>query len=131
VADTSSIPGKIRLLTLDHLDGRTEAARRARELLAESISDLGGPDVVSAGEVRLATSTAMLDIVVESFNAELLAGECPTFAGKPISVSDWYAGHNCQRRAHEALGLRRRPREDPAIVELMARAANEKAEQAA
>jgi hypothetical protein len=45
--------GKLRLLTLGHLDGRTAAARRARELIEAIQADLGGGDRLSEGERQL------------------------------------------------------------------------------
>jgi hypothetical protein len=55
----------VRLLTLADLDGRTNAAKAARALIADLESDLGGADRLSARErafvVRAAVTGAMVE----------------------------------------------------------------------
>jgi hypothetical protein len=45
--------GRLRLLTLAHLDGRTAAARRAHELIEAIETDLGGSDRLNEGSRQL------------------------------------------------------------------------------
>ncbi len=48
------------LLTLDAIDGRTSAAKRARELMATIEADLGGADRLSEGSRQLVQRAAVL-----------------------------------------------------------------------
>jgi hypothetical protein len=67
-ADSPDLPGrsppdqapKLRLLTLGHLDGRTLAAKRAKELIEAIETDLGGGDRLSGGERQLVQRAAVL-----------------------------------------------------------------------
>jgi hypothetical protein len=62
---TASERGSVRLLTLDHLDGGTHAARRARELRDGLEADLGGGDRLTVGERQLAQRAAVLGAIIE------------------------------------------------------------------
>ena len=113
--------GKVRLLTLEHLDGRTGAARRARELIADIESDLGGSDRLSAGQRQLVQRAAVLGALIESYEASHLAGE-------PIAIEPYLAAINSQRRVLATIGLERRARDvTPTPAEYLARRAAEKA----
>ena len=50
---------KARLLTLDQIDGRTTAARAARDMMADIESDLGGRDQLSTAELQLIQRAAI------------------------------------------------------------------------
>lgn len=52
-APTRPAAKKTRLLTLSHLDGRTAAARRTRELIDAIQRDLGGGERLSEGSRQL------------------------------------------------------------------------------
>ncbi len=56
------------------VDGRTEAARRFRDVLAEIVSDLGGSDILSEGQRQLARRAAMMSVEAERQEAEAVAG---------------------------------------------------------
>jgi len=56
------------------VDGRTEAARRFRDVLAEIVSDLGGADILSEGQRQLARRAAMMSVEAERQEAEAVAG---------------------------------------------------------
>ncbi len=56
------------------VDGRTEAARRFRDVLAEIVSDLGGADLLSEGQRQLARRAAMMSVEAERMEAEAVAG---------------------------------------------------------
>jgi hypothetical protein len=92
--------GKLRLLTLGHLDGRTAAARRARELIEAIESDLGGGDRLTEGSRQLVQRAAVLGTYIESCEAQWLAGEA-------VELADYLAAINSQRRVLATLGLQR------------------------
>lgn len=95
---------KLRLATLDSLDGRTKAARLARALVDNIESDLGGADCLSAGERQLAQRAGVLAAMLESQEAAWLAGD-------KFNLTDYLASINAQRRVLESLGLQRRSRD--------------------
>lgn len=120
-ADAQASPaGKQRLLTLDHLDGRTLAARRARELIESIETDLGGGDRITEGQRQLIQRAAVLGTCIESCEARWLAGE-------PVEMAEYLAAVNAQRRVLVTLGLERRARDvTPSLSEYMATRAAEK-----
>jgi hypothetical protein len=65
---------KIRLLTLGDLDGRTNAAKAARALIAELEGDLGGADRLSAAEHAVVVRAAVTGAMVEHLEATWLSG---------------------------------------------------------
>src|SRR5262249_10512889 len=72
--DRPSVVGpKYRLRTLASLDGRTLGARRARQLAAEFIAQLGSN--VTATKRRAAEHAAMLIAISEDLATRQLAGE--------------------------------------------------------
>ena len=96
--------GKLRLLTLGHLDGRTAAARRARELIEAIEADLGGGDRLTEGARQLVQRAAVLGTYIESCEAQWLAGEA-------VELADYLAAINSQRRVLATIGLERRSRD--------------------
>jgi len=62
-------------LHLGFVDGRTEAARRFRDVLVEITSDLGGSDTLSEGQRQLARRAAMMSVQCETLEAKSIAGE--------------------------------------------------------
>src|SRR5438046_2796904 len=85
-------------LTIASLDGRTAAARRARDLVAALTADLGGD--LSAAQAELVQRAAMLGAFIENAEAGWLAGH-------ESDVSTWLAAIDRQRRTLMALGLDR------------------------
>ena len=103
-ADPPPTPtGKTRLLTLGHLDGRTAAARRARELIEAIEADLGGADRLSEGSRQLVQRAAVLGAYIENCEARWLGGQV-------VDLSDYLAAINAQRRVLATIGLDRRAR---------------------
>jgi hypothetical protein len=100
----SKAAGKLRLLTLGHLDGRTAAARRARELIEAIEADLGGGDRLTEGSRQLVQRAAVLGTYIESCEAQWLAGEA-------VELADYLAAINAQRRVLATIGLERRARD--------------------
>jgi hypothetical protein len=96
--------GKARLLTLDALDRRTLAARRAHELIEAIEADLGGAANLSEGTRQLVQRAAVLGTFVESCEARWLGGQS-------IELADYLAAVNNQRRVLATIGIERRARD--------------------
>jgi hypothetical protein len=108
-------PQKSRLLP--GVDGRSAWVRRAKEVLADHISDLGGVDNCSAAERSLVRRASTLTVELERLEAKFAtAGEA--------SIADLEAygrASNTLRRLLEAVGLQRRPR-DMTVIDAEAQA---------
>jgi hypothetical protein len=110
-ADTPAMPakvarksrGKARLLTIDSIDGRTLAARRAHELIEAIEADLGGRAHLTTGARQLIQRAAILGTYIESCEARWLAGQ-------PVELLDYLSAVNNQRRVLATIGLERRAR---------------------
>lgn len=113
-AVSTHVKGKMRLVTLDALDGRTRASRRARELIEAIEQDLGGADRLSEGSRQLVQRAAVLGTFIENCEAQWLAGET-------VELSDYLAAINSQRRVLATIGLERRARDitGPTLGDLM------------
>jgi hypothetical protein len=97
--------GKLRLVTLDRLDGRTLAARRANELADAFEAELG----TVSGTQRLAVRrAAMLVAIAEDVAARQLAGET-------IDLDQVIRASNAARRAVLDLGLNAGKRSAPHV----------------
>jgi len=97
------------------VDGRTAAAKRFRDVLAEIVSDLGGADLLSEGQRQLARRAAMMSVEAERQEAEAVAG------GK-LDPDSFGALADRLGRVFNRLGLQRRARDaTPTIAEIMAR----------
>ena len=104
VADSTGIPGKYRFVTLDELDGRTLAAKRARQLVDDFTSDLGGDSNLSTAERELIQRAAILGTILGNYEAHwLVEGAVP--------LGEYLPCVNAQKRVLETLGLQRRPRD--------------------
>jgi hypothetical protein len=99
--------GKLVLKTLDHLDGRTLASKRAFELIAAIGRDLTGDDNTSSlteGTRQLIQRAAVLGAMIESNEAAWLSGDV-------VDLSNYFAALNTQRRILVTLGLERRSKD--------------------
>jgi hypothetical protein len=94
--------GKPRLLTLDSLDARSAAYADACRLIENLLSDLGGDP--SAGERQLVTRAVMTGAIAADFETRWVAGQA-------ITLGEYLATVNTQRRALVTLGLERRARD--------------------
>jgi hypothetical protein len=92
---------QVRLSSLSQLDGRTTAAKEAREFAAALASDLGGDP--SAAQQALIEQAACLKALTDDFGRRWLAGELPS-----NEVPLWLASINNLRRMLETTGLERR-----------------------
>jgi hypothetical protein len=93
--------GKVRLVTLDDIDGRTLAARRASSLVAAIEADVGTD--LSAAERQLAQRAGVLGAFLEDAEARWISGQ-------PFDLGLYCTGLNAQRRVLETLGIKRQPR---------------------
>lgn len=97
------------------VDGRTEAARRFRDVLDAILSDLGGSEGLSEGQRQLARRAAMMSVEAERMESEAVAG------GK-LDPDAFGALADRLGRVFNRLGLKRVARDvTPTIAELMAR----------
>jgi hypothetical protein len=93
---------KARLRTLSDLDGRTLAARRARDLVAALTADLGGD--LSAAQGELVQRAGLLGAYLEDCEARWLGGD-------DVDLSTYLTACDRQRRVLTTLGLERRARD--------------------
>jgi hypothetical protein len=99
------------------VDGRSLWARRAGELLAAHIADLGGESNVSEAERVLVKRVAVL--VTELERREAVFAQKGHVEDGALQV--YQTAVNTLRRTLEALGLERRPRNvTPSLSELLA-----------
>jgi hypothetical protein len=101
---------------LPGIDGRSAWVRRAKDVIAAHLSDMGGEDNTSAAERSIIRRASVLTVELERLEAKFaLAGEANT---ADLDVYARVAGN--LRRLLEAVGLQRRPRDvGPTLGELM------------
>jgi hypothetical protein len=104
--------GLVRLKTLEALDNRTYAARKAFDIMGALLSDLGGLENTSAAEQQLVQRASVLAARIED-------AECRWLEGADINVNEHLAAVNCQRRVLEVLGLKRRARDVTSLGEIL------------
>jgi hypothetical protein len=104
IEPTPSKHGDIRLLTLNHIDKRTSAFRRAHELIEALQSDLGGIANLSEAAKQLVQRAACLGTFIESCEAEWLGGQ-------KVDLPTYMSAVNVQRRVLATIGLERRSRD--------------------
>jgi hypothetical protein len=90
--------GKARLLTLEGLDGRTVAARRAAQLAKGFEAELGG--TLSATQRLAVEQASALAAIAEDAQARRLAGDMT------ISLEDLVRATNAATRAVRQLGIK-------------------------
>jgi hypothetical protein len=121
-ADSSTLPTRrTRVANGSRLwsgvDGRSLWARRAGELLHDHVSDLGGPDHISASERALVRRAVML--ICECERRETGFAQAGQISDNALAI--YQTTVNTLRRTLEALGLERRPRNvTPSLAELLA-----------
>jgi hypothetical protein len=114
---------KTQLLTRDHLDGRTIAAKRAKSLAADLASDLGND--LSAAQTVLVRRAAAVAALVEHMEATWLGGG-------QIDPAQFTTLVNTLTRTLTTLGIHRVPRDvTPSVAEFVADFARSKAASAA
>jgi hypothetical protein len=98
------------------VDQRNRWVRRARDIIAAHLSDLGGADNTSAAERSIVRRAAVLTTELEVLERRFaLAGEaCST------DLDTYQRCANSLRRLLEAVGLHRRPRDvTPSLSEIL------------
>jgi hypothetical protein len=105
-------PLKTKLATLAQLDGRTVAARQARDMMADIEADLGGRDQLSTGELQLIQRAAIIGAILEDMEALWVAGG-------QIDAPTYVALGNAQRRYFQTVGLKRAPRDITTLGEIL------------
>jgi hypothetical protein len=106
----------VKLMSLADLDGRTNAAKTARALVAELESDLGGADRLSAGEREIVQRAALASAMLRDMEAGWLTG-------RGLDVAGYTTLANTQSRLLKMLGLERRARDvTPDLNDYMKRA---------
>jgi hypothetical protein len=71
-AHRSAVSNGTRLFCVDGLDGRSQTARRFRDLVEGMGNDLGGRDRLSEGQRQLIRRAATLSIMSESVEADFI-----------------------------------------------------------
>ena len=105
---------KARLLSLADLDGRTNAAKWARSLVADLESDLGGAERLSAAEREIVQRCALASAMLQDMEATWLTG-------RGVDVAAYTTLANSQSRMLKMIGLARRPRDvTPDLTEYVA-----------
>jgi hypothetical protein len=97
----SSVSNGSRLFAVAGLDGRTQTARRFRDLIEEISNDLGGPDRLSEGQRQLIRRAASLSIMAESIEADMARDMA-------FDVTVYGTIADRLRRLFETIGLERR-----------------------
>jgi hypothetical protein len=104
---TSFLPG---------IDGRSAWIRRAKDLIAEHVADLGGPNNVSAAERSITRRVAVLSVELENLEARFA-----TAGSASADDLDLYQRTaNSLRRLLEAVGLQRRAKDvTPSVADYL------------
>ena len=66
-----TVKGRTRFITLADLDGRTRAARNARDIAAAMTADLGGEQDLTEAQRQLIQRAATLGALIEDFRPAL------------------------------------------------------------
>lgn len=94
-----------RLITLDHLDRRTHASRRAFELIEMLENERGGADHLTEAVRQLCQRAAVLAAIIEDHETRWIAGES-------IDLAGYLSAIGVQRRVLISLGLERQAPRD-------------------
>lgn len=99
---------KLKLLTRDALDGRTQAARLWDQLTADIEADLGGRSELSMIERTLVQAYVSAALTMQNLNTRLLLGEEIDFSQHSQCVS-------AMTRVASRLGIRGRAKQIPGL----------------
>ena len=92
------------LARLPEVDGRSVWARRLKDLVSLHVQDLGGPDVISAGELSIIRRAAAMTIELEQLEVSFAENGRAT----PEHLDLYQRTSGSLRRLLEAVGLHRR-----------------------
>ena len=90
--------GKLQLLTLDSLDGRTSAVRRIKEWETQVTADLGGD--LTIGQKSIIRRASVLSALLEDQEAHWATGT-------PLTLNDYCSATNVLRRMLTTIGIER------------------------
>jgi hypothetical protein len=93
---------------LPGIDGRSGWVRRAKEVIGEHISDLGGIENCSAAERSLVRRASTLTVELERLESKFAKSED---GASNLDLEVYQRATNSLRRIFECLGLQRRPRD--------------------
>ena len=96
--------GKVRLQSIDQLDGRTQSSRHTLQNIASLTNDAGGVENISEGTRQLIQRAAVLGALTADCEVRWIAGE-------KINIDAYLAAVNTLKRVLCAIGLARRPRD--------------------
>jgi hypothetical protein len=108
-AHRSAVSNGTRLFCVDGLDGRSQTARRFRDLVETIGNDLGGVDHLSEGQKQLIRRAATLSIMAEAMEADAVRNLA--FDGEAYGVLCDRLGRCLQR-----LGLERKARDSGQVT---------------
>jgi hypothetical protein len=101
---------------LPGIDGRSAWVRRAKDLMGDHLSDLGGSTNVSAGELSIVRRAAVITTELEHLETRFATAGSATADDLDL----YLRASNNLRRLLEAVGLRRRPRNvTPTLTEYL------------
>jgi hypothetical protein len=103
-AHRSSVSNGTRLFAVAGLDGRTQTARRFRDLIEVWTLDLGGAELLSEGQRQLIRRAASLSIMAEAAEADLARD-------MDMDVNTYGMVCDRLRRIIESLGIERKARD--------------------
>jgi len=92
---------------LPGVDGRSAWVRRAKEVIASHLSDMGGVDNTSAAERSIIRRASTLTVELEALEAKFAAAG----SAKPDDLDLYVRASGNLRRLLESVGLQRRARE--------------------
>ena len=92
---------------LPGIDGRSAWIRRAKDLIEEHTTDLGGPDNTSAAERSITRRVAVLSVELENLEARFATAGAATADDLDL----YQRTANSLRRMLEAVGLQRRAKD--------------------
>lgn len=102
------------LKTLNQIDGRTFASKRAHQLIRAISLDISPGGDLTEGMKQLIQRAAILGALIESSEAQWLAGDT-------VDLNTYFMAVNSQRRILTTLGLDRRTRDvTPPLAQYLA-----------
>jgi hypothetical protein len=103
-AHRSSVSNGSRLFAVAGLDGRTQTARRFRDLIESMTNDLGGADLLSEAQRQLIRRAATLAVMAEATEADVVRDMA-------CDLNNYGMIADRLRRILETLGVERRARD--------------------
>jgi hypothetical protein len=96
----SAVSNGTRLFGITGIDGRTQSARRFRDIVDAFTADLGGVDLLSEAQRQLIRRASALSLTCEAVEADMVRD-------MPFDIANYLTATNSLRRVLETLGLAR------------------------